>query len=67
MAMEHELEAVEKYRELAEATTDADARAIYLRLAQDEHEHFEWFRDQRDALRRGVHWFTETLPGTLDR
>lgn len=67
MAMEHELEAVEKYRELAAAASDEDARTIYLRLAQDEHEHFEWFRDQRDALRSGVHWFTETLPGTLDR
>ncbi|HKQ19657.1 MAG TPA: ferritin family protein [Candidatus Eisenbacteria bacterium] len=67
MAMEHELEAVEKYRELAASAADEDARAIYHRLAQDEHEHYEWFRDQRDALRSGVHWFTETLPGTHDR
>jgi len=67
MAMEHELEAVEKYRELAASAADEETRAIYLRLAQDEHEHYEWFRDQRDALRSGVHWFTETLPGTHDR
>jgi rubrerythrin len=67
LAMEHELEAVENYRKLAEGAEDAESRRTYLQLAEDERGHYEWFRTQRQALLSGVHWFTETLPGTLDR
>ena len=66
-AMEHELEAVANYRELAESAGDAESRRVYLQLANDEQQHYEWFRDQRNALQRGVHWFTETLPGARER
>jgi len=66
-AMEHELEAVDKYRELAEGASDEESKNVYQQLAQDEHQHYEWFRDQRNALQRGVHWFTETLPGARER
>ncbi len=67
MAMEHELEAVASYRKLAEAAEDDESRRTYQELAQDEQSHYEWFRTQRQALLSGVHWFIETLPGTLDR
>lgn len=66
-AMEHELEAVASYRELASSASDEESRRVYLQLAQDEQQHYEWFRDQRNALRGGVHWFTETLPGARER
>ena len=67
LAMEHELEAVENYRKLAESAEDDDSRKTYLQLAEDEQSHHEWFRTQRQALLSGIHWFIETLPGTLDR
>jgi len=67
LAMEHELEAVENYRKLADGAGDEDSRRTYRQLADDEREHYEWFRTQRQALLSGVHWFVETLPGTLDR
>jgi rubrerythrin len=66
-AMEHELEAVANYRELAAGATNEESRRVYLQLANDEQQHYEWFRDQRNALQGGVHWFTETLPGTRER
>ena len=67
MAMEQELEAVAKYKKLAEAAPDDAARAAYAQLADDEYQHYEWFRAQRHAIQSGIHWFTETLPGTLER
>ncbi len=67
MAMEQEMDAVNKYRKLAESAPDEDARRAYLQLADDEHQHHEWFRAQRQAIQSGVHWFIETLPGTLER
>jgi len=67
LAMKHELEAVEKYRRLAEGAPDEEARRAYLQLADDEQGHYEWFRAQRHAIESGVHWFVETLPGTLER
>jgi rubrerythrin len=67
MAMEHELEAVAKYHELAAGAPDEESRRVYLQLARDEQQHYEWFRDQRNALQSGLHWFIETLPGALDR
>lgn len=67
LAMEHELEAVAKYRELAASTPNDESRRVYLQLANDEQQHYEWFRDQRSALQGGVHWFTETLPGARER
>jgi rubrerythrin len=67
MAMEHELEAVGKYMTLAEEAAEEESRRVYLQLARDEQQHHDWFRDQRNALQGGVHWFIETLPGTLDR
>lgn len=67
LAMEHELEAVTAYRELAASATDEASRGVYLQLANDEQQHYEWFRDQRNALQGGVHWFTETLPGARER
>jgi rubrerythrin len=67
LAMEHELTAVEKYRRLAEGAASEEARLAYLELAEDEHQHYEWFRAQRHAIQSGVHWFVETLPGTLER
>jgi rubrerythrin len=66
-AMEHELEAVANYRELADGATNEESRRVYLQLASDEQQHYEWFRDQRNALQSGVHWFTETLPGGRER
>lgn len=67
LAMEHELEAVANYRELAADASSEESRRVYLELANDEQQHYEWFRDQRNALRGGVHWFTETLPGARER
>jgi rubrerythrin len=67
MAMEQEQEAVLKYRKLADGAPDEAARSAYMQLAEDEHQHYEWFRAQRIAIQSGIHWFTETLPGTLDR
>jgi rubrerythrin len=67
LAMEHELEAVANYRELAADASNEESRRVYLELANDEQQHYEWFRDQRNALRGGVHWFTETLPGARER
>lgn len=67
LAMEHELDAVANYRKLAEEAEDDESRRTYLELAEDEQSHYEWFRTQRQALLSGVHWFVETLPGTLDR
>jgi len=67
IAMGHEQDAVLKYRELADSAPDEEARGAYLELADDEHQHYEWFRAQRQAIQSGIHWFTETLPGTLDR
>ena len=67
MAMEQELEAVGKYKKLAEGAPDEAARSAYQQLADDEYQHYEWFRAQRHAIQSGIHWFTETLPGTLER
>ena len=67
MAMEQELEAVAKYKELAASAPDEEAKSAYLELARDEHQHYEWFRAQRQAIQSGIHWFIETLPGTLER
>ena len=67
MAMEQELDAVAKYKQLAGSATDEEARGAYLELAREEHQHYEWFRAQRQAIQSGIHWFIETLPGTLDR
>lgn len=67
LAMAHELEAVEKYRDLIASAKDEEARRIYEQLAQDERQHHDWFRDRRDALQMGVRWFVETLPEALDR
>jgi len=67
LAMEHELEAVDNYRVLAADASNEESRRVYLELANDEQQHYEWFRDQRDALQGGVHWFTETLPGARER
>ncbi|MGE5175088.1 MAG: ferritin family protein [Hyphomicrobiales bacterium] len=67
LAMEHEQEAVEKYRHLIETAPDDESRRVYEQLAEDERQHRDWFRDRRDALQQGVRWFVETLPGALDR
>jgi rubrerythrin len=67
MAMEEELNAVAKYKKLAEGAPDEAARKAYLQLADDEYQHYEWFRAQRQAIQSGIHWFTETLPGTHER
>jgi len=67
IAMEEEREAVAKYKELAESAPDEEAKRAYLELARDEHQHYEWFRAQRQAIQSGIHWFIETLPGTLER
>lgn len=66
LAMEQELDAVGKYRKLAESAPDEEARRAYLQLAEDEQQHYEWFRAQRHAIQSGIHWFIETLPGTLE-
>ena len=67
MAMEQELDAVAKYKHLAGSAPDEEARSAYLELARDEQQHYEWFRAQRQAIQSGIHWFIETLPGTLER
>jgi rubrerythrin len=67
MAMEQELDAVSKYKKLAESAEDEPARRAYLELAEDEQQHYEWFRAQRHSIQTGIHWFTETLPGPLER
>jgi len=66
LAMTHEQEAVEKYRILVAGAPDEESRRAYEQLAQDEQQHHDWFRERRDALRDGVRWFVETLPGALD-
>ena len=56
MAMEIEQEAQDRYNSLADETTDPDGRAMFRRLAEEEHSHYLVLSDAYFSLSNGRGW-----------
>ena len=58
LAIEAEKAAHAFYRQAAEKTKDEKGRRLFERLAEDEEDHYETLRAEREALLGGPYWFT---------
>ncbi|UCE20396.1 MAG: ferritin family protein [Gemmatimonadota bacterium] len=58
LALEAEKAAHEFYKQAAEKTNDEEGRRMFERLAEDEENHYETLRAEREALLGGPYWFS---------
>lgn len=58
LAIEAELAATRFYQDKREATDNPEYRALFDRLAEEEHGHFELLQAEREALAGNYYWFS---------
>ncbi|MFH1686096.1 MAG: ferritin family protein [bacterium] len=58
LAIEAELAATQYYQDQMESSDDADFRAIFDRLAAEEHGHYQLLMAERESLGGNYHWFS---------
>ncbi len=58
LAIEAELAATAYYRQERELVGEPEFRAIFDRLAEEEHGHFELLQAEKEALAGNYHWFS---------
>jgi len=66
LAMAFEKKGYEFYRRVAAEATEADAKTLYGRLADEETQHYEVLQNTLDYLERTKHWFTWEEKALLD-